>query len=181
MSNINTVKRLYNSYTKKYLKNILIAFIFSIILAGSTSSVAYLLDPAIEKLFIEQNQSLTQKALQSIQKVGVLEDWQLSIKLTDGEKKMTGLKKIAVEKLKNLSKEKLYQLNQTGGLDICFASIFSLNNIENLKDLLIGKTQIEEKDIKTKSIRDITIEKQNKQKKEEMDDLVKNLLSDNET
>ena len=58
MSNFNTVKRLYNSYTRKYLKNILIAFIFSIILAGSTSSVAYLLDPAIEKLFIEQNQSL---------------------------------------------------------------------------------------------------------------------------
>ena len=58
MSKINTVKRLYNSYTRKYLKNILIAFVFSIILAGSTSSVAYLLDPAIEKLFIEQNQSL---------------------------------------------------------------------------------------------------------------------------
>ena len=58
MSKFNTVKRLYNSYTKKYLKNILIAFVFSIILAGSTSSVAYLLDPAIEKLFIEQNQSL---------------------------------------------------------------------------------------------------------------------------
>ena len=58
MSKINTVKRLYNSYTRIYLKNILIAFVFSIILAGSTSSVAYLLDPAIEKLFIEQNQSL---------------------------------------------------------------------------------------------------------------------------
>ncbi len=58
MSKFNTVKRLYNSYTRKYLKNILIAFVFSIILAGSTSSVAYLLDPAIEKLFIEQNQSL---------------------------------------------------------------------------------------------------------------------------
>ena len=58
MSKINTVKRLYNSYTRKYLKNILIAFVFSIILAGSTSSVAYLLDPAIKELFIEQNQSL---------------------------------------------------------------------------------------------------------------------------
>ena len=46
-----------------------------------------------------------------------------------------------------------------------FCKYFSLNNIENLKDLLIGKTQIEEKDIKTKSIRDITIEKQNKQKR----------------
>ena len=58
MEKIQIIKRLYKSYTKKYLKNILIAFIFSLFLAGSTSSVAYLLDPAIEKLFIEQNQSM---------------------------------------------------------------------------------------------------------------------------
>ncbi len=58
MNKIDTLKRLYKSYTKKYLKNIIIAFCFSILLAGSTSSVAYLLDPAIKKLFIEQNQSL---------------------------------------------------------------------------------------------------------------------------
>ena len=58
MQKIQIIKRLYKSYTKKYLKNILIAFIFSLLLAGSTSSVAYLLDPAIEKLFIEQNQSM---------------------------------------------------------------------------------------------------------------------------
>ena len=58
MQKIQIIKRLYKSYTKKYLKNILIAFIFSLFLAGSTSSVAYLLDPAIEKLFIEQNQSM---------------------------------------------------------------------------------------------------------------------------
>ena len=58
MNKIEILKRLYNSYTKKYLKNIFIAFFFSILLAGSTSAVAYLLDPAIKKLFIEQNQSL---------------------------------------------------------------------------------------------------------------------------
>ncbi|MDC3125752.1 ABC transporter transmembrane domain-containing protein [Candidatus Pelagibacter sp.] len=58
MNKIQIVKRLYKSYTKKYLKNILTAFLFSILLAGSTSSVAYLLDPAIKKLFIEQNQSM---------------------------------------------------------------------------------------------------------------------------
>ena len=58
MNKIQIIKRLYKSYTKKYLKNIVIAFLFSILLAGSTSSVAYLLDPAIEKLFIEQNQSM---------------------------------------------------------------------------------------------------------------------------
>ena len=58
MNKIEITKRLYATYTKKYLKNIFIAFFFSILLAGSTSSVAYLLDPAIKKLFIEQNQSL---------------------------------------------------------------------------------------------------------------------------
>ena len=58
MNKIQTLNRLYKSYTKKYLNNIFLAFFFSILLAGSTSSVAYLLDPAIKKLFIEQNQSL---------------------------------------------------------------------------------------------------------------------------
>ena len=58
MNNIEILKRLYKDYTKKYLKNILISFFFTILLAASTSSVAYLLDPAIKELFIEQNQSM---------------------------------------------------------------------------------------------------------------------------
>ena len=129
---------------------------------------------------IDQNEFVTQKALQSIQKMDILEDWQLSIKLSDGEKKMTGLKRINIEKLKNLPTEKLHQLNQTGGLDISFASIFSLNNLENLRNLLIDKTKTNEESNKTKSIRDITIEKQKNEKKVEMDNLVKNLLLDDE-
>ena len=58
MSSIEILKRLYRDYTKKYVKNILLSLFFSIILAGSTSAVAYLLDPAIKQLFIEQKQSL---------------------------------------------------------------------------------------------------------------------------
>ena len=58
MTNIAILKRLYNDYTKKYLKNILLSVFFTLILAGSTSSVAYLLDPAIKQLFIVQDQSL---------------------------------------------------------------------------------------------------------------------------
>ena len=56
MTDIEILKRLYNDYTKKYLKKILLSLFFTLILAGSTSSVAYLLDPAIKQLFIEQNQ-----------------------------------------------------------------------------------------------------------------------------
>ena len=58
MDNITILKRLYNDYTKRYLKQILLSVFFSVLLAGSTSAVAYLLDPAINKLFIEKDQTL---------------------------------------------------------------------------------------------------------------------------
>ncbi len=58
MSNYNTLKRLYKDYTKKHIPKILISVLFSIIVAGSTSSIAWLLDPAIKKLFIEQDKTL---------------------------------------------------------------------------------------------------------------------------
>jgi subfamily B ATP-binding cassette protein MsbA len=48
------LKRLYKNYTKKYLKKILLSVFFTLILAASTSSVAYLLDPAIKELFIQK-------------------------------------------------------------------------------------------------------------------------------
>ena len=57
MNDIQILKRLYLDYTKKYLKKILSSVFFTILLAGSTSSVAYLLDPAIKQLFIEKKQS----------------------------------------------------------------------------------------------------------------------------
>jgi len=58
MSDIEILKRLFNDYSKKYLKKISLAFFLSLVLAASTSSVAYLLDPAIKQLFIEKNQTL---------------------------------------------------------------------------------------------------------------------------
>jgi ATP-binding cassette, subfamily B, bacterial MsbA len=58
MTSLEILKRLYKDYTKKYLKNILVSVFFSILLAGSTSSIAYLLDPAIKELFINKDQKL---------------------------------------------------------------------------------------------------------------------------
>jgi len=49
--------RLYKQYVKKHLKRILIALVLSIIVAGSTSSIAWLLDPAVKKIFIEQDRT----------------------------------------------------------------------------------------------------------------------------
>ena len=58
MDNVTILKRLYKDYTKHHLSKIILAVIFSILVAGSTSATAWLLDPAIEKIFIEKDQSL---------------------------------------------------------------------------------------------------------------------------
>ena len=58
MTSVQILKRLFNEYTKKYLAHIFLALIFSLILAASTSAIAWLLDPAVEKLFIQKKQSL---------------------------------------------------------------------------------------------------------------------------
>jgi len=58
MNKIEIYKRLYKDYTKKYLDKIILSALLSILVAGSTSAIAWLLDPAIKKLFIEKDQSL---------------------------------------------------------------------------------------------------------------------------
>ena len=58
MTNIEILKRLYRDYTKKYLNKILLAVFFSILVAASTSATAWLLDPAIDKIFLNKDQSL---------------------------------------------------------------------------------------------------------------------------
>ena len=58
MTKTDIFKRLYNDYSKKYLNKIFLSVFFSILVAGSTSSIAWLLDPAIKKIFIEKDQTL---------------------------------------------------------------------------------------------------------------------------
>ncbi len=58
MTNIEILRKLYKDYTKKFLGKIFLSVFFSVLVAGSTSLIAYLLDPAIEKIFIEKNRKL---------------------------------------------------------------------------------------------------------------------------
>ena len=58
MKNSEIIKRLYKDYSKKFLNKIFLSGFFAIIVAASTSSIAWLLDPAIKKLFIEKDLTL---------------------------------------------------------------------------------------------------------------------------
>ena len=58
MKNTEIYKRLYKDYSRKFLDKIFLSVFFSVLVAGSTSAIAWLLDPAIKKIFIEKDQSL---------------------------------------------------------------------------------------------------------------------------
>jgi len=49
------LKRLYREYVKGHLKRIFIALVLSLVVAASTSAIAWLLDPAVKKIFIDQD------------------------------------------------------------------------------------------------------------------------------
>ncbi len=58
MNSKSIIKRLYKDYSKKFLRKIFIAVFFSILVAISTSAIAWLLDPAIKKIFIDKDETL---------------------------------------------------------------------------------------------------------------------------
>ena len=52
------LKRLFSEYVRKHLSRILTALLLSIVVAASTSSIAWLLDPAVKKIFIDKDKVL---------------------------------------------------------------------------------------------------------------------------
>ena len=55
---IAILKRLYKEHVKKYFKRIMLSLVLSLIVAASTSATAWLLDPAVKKIFIDQDKTL---------------------------------------------------------------------------------------------------------------------------
>ena len=51
------LKRLYKDHVNRYLNRILISLFLSLVVSISTSAIAWLLDPAVKKIFIENNQT----------------------------------------------------------------------------------------------------------------------------
>ena len=50
--------RIYHDYVKKYFPRLVISLLLSVGVAGSSATIAWLLDPAIEKMFMEQDKTM---------------------------------------------------------------------------------------------------------------------------
>ena len=55
MQKIELLKRIFRTQVKRYISQILIIFLFILVSALATAGVAWLLDPAIKKIFIEKD------------------------------------------------------------------------------------------------------------------------------
>ena len=58
MNTKQIITRLYKEYISLYVFKIILAAFFSVLVAGSTSATAWLLDPAIEKIFLDKDKTL---------------------------------------------------------------------------------------------------------------------------
>ena len=54
---ITILKRLYREYVSRYIKRILLSIVLSLFVAGSTTATAWLLDPAIKKIFVDNDKT----------------------------------------------------------------------------------------------------------------------------
>ena len=52
------VLRLYNFYVKEHFGKIILALILSFGVAGGTAAIAWLLDPAVKKVFLEKDNTM---------------------------------------------------------------------------------------------------------------------------
>ena len=60
--NFSTIKpillRLFNYYVKKHFGKLMLALLLSFAVAGGTAAIAWLLDPAVKQIFVEQNHTM---------------------------------------------------------------------------------------------------------------------------
>ncbi len=54
---LEILKRLFKNYVKKYLNRLIFALLLSVVVAASTSGIAWMLDPAVKKIFIDKDQT----------------------------------------------------------------------------------------------------------------------------
>ena len=50
--------RLFDKYVRKHFKMLILALVLSLLVAGSTGAIAWLLDPAIKKIFVDQDKTM---------------------------------------------------------------------------------------------------------------------------
>lgn len=134
---------------------------------------------AIDKSKIEMH-----KTINLLKDLDLIIEWDLNIKFDDKEKKVEGIYKIDFEKLNKLSKNEVFELHKAKGFEVAYSQIISSSKINTIANFLtetktggrLKKHAEDNKGVK-KSLREVVVEKQKKDKALEIDNLVKDLIT----
>ena len=128
---------------------------------------------------------LTNQLVQQIVENDLITEWSLKVKTKDkGIHEIPNIYKINEKNFLKIPEEKISKLFKSRAFEIIYSQLISMDNIHKVatiqKQIMLineGKKQNETKKVQ-KSLRDEVIEKQKKQKKEELDNLVQNLMQE---
>ena len=122
---------------------------------------------------VQAQKKQTRVAMKAIETLNIIEEWKLQLSLNGQKRDLTGLWKISKEKFNSLSNAEHNKLRDVGALTIIyshFVSQFTLHNLVNDKKSA--------GDAPAKTLVDRTKEKQAKETKQSVDNLVQGLLSE---
>ena len=127
---------------------------------------------------IEKNKIKTNQAIKKLCEYDLIDKWNVKIKLDKEEKIVEGIYKIDYKRFKSLKKNEILELATNGALEMAYAQLMSFDNMELIGNLHLQLENNETKQkIITQNLRDKALEKQNVEKKKEMDQLVEDLFS----
>ena len=106
----------------------------------------------------------------------LLEEWKITVKTKDEEVHTKGLYKINKEKIKNLSKEDLFELHKNNGLELIFSHYLSKRNIQKFNKF--ENDNILDNGVNIRDLKNEVKIKQEKEKIKEVESLVQNLLKE---
>jgi hypothetical protein len=122
---------------------------------------------------IQAQKKETRAAMKAIETLNIIEEWKLQLSLNGQKKDLTGLWKVSKEKFNSLSNAQHNKLRDVGALTLIyshFVSLFALHNLVNTKKSSDNAS--------AKTLVDRTKEKQAKETKQSVDNLVQGLLSE---
>ena len=125
---------------------------------------------------VEQQRKKISEIVDFISSLDILEEWDINLEYGKEKKKLKGFWKIDRDKFLNLSKDIFYKFRENSALDLVYAHLFSLRNIEK-----IGRMAEQDQNNSPEtplSLRDKALDKQKAASALELDSLVKNLLLD---
>ncbi|MFA6700648.1 MAG: SapC family protein [Thiomicrospira sp.] len=81
----------------------------------------------------ENQRKLTQEAVNRLAQYNLIQPWEMSLNVADGEREVQGLFRIDEQALLALPSEALFELNRVGALSIAYGQLFSIEQLEHLK------------------------------------------------